>query len=69
MVQLPATESLWAGESQRTCDALFRTATSANAANKSPCEMWHCSPPSAVSLHFLKPCYCNVKKEKQVTGE
>ena len=37
--QAPATESLWAEASHWACDALNRTATSANAANKSPYEM------------------------------
>ena len=35
-VQLPTTESLWVEASHWACDALNRTATSANLANKSP---------------------------------
>ena len=43
--QLPATESLWAEASHWACDALNRTATSANPTNKSPYEMWSGNPP------------------------
>ena len=64
-VQLPATESLWAEASHWACDALNRTATSANPANKSPYEMWYGNPPPVVRLPFLKPGYCKVKRENK----
>ena len=43
--QLPATEALWVGASHWACDALNRTATTANPSNKSPYEMWYGKPP------------------------
>ena len=43
--QLPATESLWTEPSHWACNALNRTATAANPANKSPYEMWCGNPP------------------------
>ena len=61
--QLPATGSLWAEASHWACDALNRTAASANPANKSPYEMWYGNPPPVVLLPFLKPGYCKVKRE------
>ena len=64
-VQLPATESLWAEASHWACEALNRTATSANPAKKSPCEMRNGNPPPVVLLPFLKPGYCNVKRENK----
>ena len=42
--QLPATASLCAEVSHWTCDALNRTATTADPESKSPHEMWHDSP-------------------------
>ena len=63
--QLPATESLWAEASHWACDALNRTATSANPANKSPYEMWYGEPPPVVLLPFLKPGYCKVKRRNK----
>ena len=63
--QLPATESLWAEASHWACDALNRAATSADPRNKSPYEMWCGTPPPVVLLPFLKPGYCNVKRENK----
>ena len=45
------------------CDALNRTATSANSANKSPYHMWYGNPPPVVLLPFLKSGYCKVKRK------
>ena len=61
--QLPATDSLWAEASHWACDALNRTATTANPESKSPYEMWYGRPPPVVLLPFLKPGYCKVKRE------
>ena len=63
--QLTATESLWAEALHWACDALNRTATSANPANKSPYEMWYGNPPPVVLLPFLKPGYRGVKRENK----
>jgi len=63
--QLPATESLWAEASHWACDALNRTATTANPESKSPYEMWYGRPPPVVLLPFLKPGYCKVKRENK----
>ena len=63
--KLPATESLWAEATHWACDALNRTATSANPANKSPYEMWCGKPPPVVLLPFLKPGYCKVKRKNK----
>ena len=63
--QLPAAESLWAEASHWTCDALNRTATSANPENKSPYDMWYGNPPTVVIIPFLKPGYCKVKRENK----
>ena len=43
--QLPATEAMCAEVSHWACDALNRTATTVNPANKSPYEMWYGNPP------------------------
>ena len=61
--QLPATESLWAEASNWACDALKRTATSANPASKLPYEMWYGNPRPVVLLHCLKPGYCKVRRK------
>ena len=63
--RLPATQSLWAEASHWACDALNRTATSANPANKSPYEMWYGNPPPVVLLPFLKPGYCKMKRKNK----
>ena len=61
--QSPATESLWAEASHWACNALNRTATSADPANNSPYEMWYGNPLPVVLLPFLKPGYCNLKRK------
>ena len=63
--QLPATESLWTEASHWACDAVNRTATSTNPANKSPYDMWYGKLPPEVLLPFLKPGYCKVKRENK----
>ena len=60
-----ATESLRAEASHWACNALDRTATSANPANKSPYETWYGNPPPVVLLPFLKLSYCKVKRENK----
>ena len=63
--QLPATESFWDEASRWACDALNRTATSANPANKSPYEMWYGKTPPVVFVPVFKPGYCKVKRENK----
>ena len=63
--QLPKTESLWAEASHWVCDAVGRTPTYTNHANKSPYEMWYGNPPPVVLLPFLKPGYCKVNRGKK----
>ena len=58
---LPSTKSLWAKASCVACDALNRTATSANEADKSPYEMWCGETPSVVLQPFFKLSYCKLK--------
>ena len=60
---MPATESLWAEASHWACDALNRTAMSANRENKSPHEMSYRKTSPVVLLPFLKAGYCKVKRE------
>ena len=67
--QLPATDSLWAEASHWACDALNRTATTANPESKSPYEMWYGRPPPVVLLPFLKPGYCKVKRENKAQAK
>ena len=56
---------MWAETSHWTCDALNRTVTTANPENKSPYEMWFGNSLPVVLLPFLKPGYCNVKRENK----
>ena len=60
--QLPATGLLWAEASHWACDALNRTAASANPANKSPYETWYGNSAPVVLLPFFKPGYCKAKR-------
>ena len=52
---VPKTESLWAEASSWACDAMNRTATSANPERKSPHELWHGTVAPLRLLPFLKP--------------
>ena len=64
--QTPATASLRAKASHSVCDALNRTATTANPESKSPYATWHGShPPLVVVLPLLKPGYCKVSRESK----
>lgn len=51
-VQLPPTEPLWAEATHWACDALNRTATTANRESESPYETWHGSPAPASAYAF-----------------
>ena len=61
--ELPSTASLWAEAFHWACDALNRTAMTANPERKTPHELWHGSSPPVVLLPFLKPGYCKGKRE------
>lgn len=63
--QLPGTEPLRAKAAHWACDALNRTATTANPGDKSSHEIWQGKPPSVVLLPFLKPGYCKVRRESK----
>ena len=55
--------SLWAEAASWACHALNSTATTANAGDKSPYEMWYGSPPPRGAVWpFLKPAVCRVKR-------
>ena len=66
--QLPAIDSLWAEASHWACDALNRTATTANPESKSPYEMWYGRPPPVVLLPFLA-WLLQGEEGEQVPGE
>ena len=54
--KLPApTENLWDEATNLACDAINRTATSANVGHRSPYELWHGHTASFQLLPFLKP--------------
>ena len=67
--QLPATESLWAEASHWACDALNRTVTSANTANKSPYEMWYLNSPPGSASNFPQAWLLQCEEGNQVSGE
>ena len=57
--------SSWAEASHWACDALNRTATTANPESKSPHVAWLGSSPLVVLLSFLKPGCCKVRRENK----
>ena len=63
--QLPDNASLQTEASHWACDALNRTAATANEESKSPYEMWHGSSLPVVAQPFLKPVYCKVNRENK----
>ena len=65
-VQLPPTDPLWAEAMNWACEALNRTATTANPESKSPYEMWFGSPAPASPYAFLKPAYWRWKRQSKM---
>ena len=57
-VELPPSETHWAEAVHWACEALNRTATTANPGSKSPYEMWHGKPAPASPHPFFRPGYC-----------
>ena len=67
--QLPKTESLWAEASHWVCDAVGRTPTYTNHANKSPYEMWYGNPPPGSTSTFPQARLLQGQQGKEVSGE
>ena len=65
-VQLPKADKLWAEAMHWACEAMNRTACSANPDSKSPYEMWYREPRPARPYPFLKPAYCRWQRPSKL---
>lgn len=66
----PTYPCLWAEAVSWACDALNRTATTANPGGKSPYELWHGHPPPiGATQPFLRPAICRLKRENNSEPE